>query len=184
MDAEARLGEAAMNIEPAHEISPAHFRRVMGRFATGVTVITARAGGEVRGMTANAFMSGSLDPPLCIVSVTKRAHMHGHLEAAGGFAVNILTVGQESYASHFAGRPVQGMKPAFADVAGIPTLADAAARIVAEIASTADCGDHTIFIGHIRWMAADDRPPLLFHAGRYAYLVPVHGEEAPHPEFW
>ena len=72
----------------------------------------------------------------------------------------------------------------FADVDGVPTLADASARIVAEIVSTADCGDHTIFVGHIRHMTADDRPPLLYHAGRFAYLVPAHGEDVPHPEFW
>ncbi len=171
-------------IEPAHEISAAHFRKVMGRFATGVTVITARDGDDVRGMTANAFMSGSLEPPLCIISVTKRAHMHGHLEAAGSFAVNILTIGQEDYATHFAGRPIPGLEVPFADVRGVPTIGDTSARIVADIASAADCGDHTIFIGHIRWMTADDRPPLLYHAGRYAYLVPAHGEDVPHPEFW
>jgi flavin reductase (DIM6/NTAB) family NADH-FMN oxidoreductase RutF len=171
-------------VEPAHEISPDHFRKVMSSFATGVTVITARAGGEVRGMTANAFMSGSLEPPLCIISVTKRAHMHGHLIEAGRFAVNILTVGQEDYASHFAGRPIPGLEVPFAEVKGIPTLAEASARIAAEVTTTYDCGDHTIFIGHILAMSADDRPPLLYHAGRYAYLVPAHGEEAPHPEFW
>jgi flavin reductase (DIM6/NTAB) family NADH-FMN oxidoreductase RutF len=171
-------------IEPAHEIGAAHFRKVMGRFATGVTVITARAGDDVRGMTANAFMSGSLEPPLCIISVTKRAHMHDHLPTAGSFAVNILTIGQEDYATHFAGRPIPGLEVPFAYVRGVPTIGDTSARIVADIASTADCGDHTIFIGHIRWMTADVRPPLLYHAGRYAYLVPAHGDDVPHPEFW
>ena len=58
------------------EIDPAHFRRVMSRFASGVTVITAGEPGQVRGMTATAFMSGSLEPPLCVVSIAKRAHMH------------------------------------------------------------------------------------------------------------
>ena len=82
----------------------------MGRFATGVTVITATVAGDTRGMTANAFMSGSLDPPLCVISVTKRAHMHGHLIAAGRFAVNILASGQEDYATHFAGRPIPGLR--------------------------------------------------------------------------
>ena len=61
---------------------------------------------------------------------------------------------------------------------------EATARIVADTASTADCGDHTLFIGHIRWMAADNRPPLLYHASRYAYLVAAPGEDVPQPEFW
>ena len=63
-------------------------------------------------MTANAFMSGSLEPPLCVVSVAKRAHMHGHLGAAGRFSVNILAAGQEDFATHFAGRPVPGLEVA------------------------------------------------------------------------
>lgn len=168
----------------ATEIEPAHFREVMGRFASGVTVITARAHGETRGMTANAFMSGSLEPPLCVVSVAKRAHMHDHLSAAGLFAVNILATGQEDLASHFAGRPVPGLDPNLVEIDGIPTLLDAAARITAAVAVTHDCGDHTIFIGHIRFMAADERPPLLYHASHYASLVPLRGKDTPMPEFW
>ncbi len=126
--------DGPMNMpEPAHEIDPAHFRRVMGRFATGVTVITARADGEVRGMTANAFMSGSLEPPLCIVSVTKRAHMHGHLIEAGAFAVNILADRPGGPTrTHFAGRPIPGLDVPFVDLKGVPTLADASACIVAD----------------------------------------------------
>jgi flavin reductase (DIM6/NTAB) family NADH-FMN oxidoreductase RutF len=83
----------------------------MGRFATGVTVIIAEANGETRGMTANAFMSGSLDPPLCVVSVARRAHMHNHLLAAKVFSVNVLAAGQEAYAGHFAGRPLPARSP-------------------------------------------------------------------------
>ena len=166
------------------EIEPAHFRAVMGRFASGVTVITARANGDTRGMTANAFMSGSLEPPLCVISVAKRAHMHAHLAAAGMFGVNILASGQEDLASHFAGRPVPGLKPSFADMDGVPTLAEAAARITAAVTAAHDCGDHTIFIGHIRDMASTERPPLLYHAGHYASLLPTRGEDTPLPEFW
>ncbi|MBV9702458.1 MAG: flavin reductase family protein, partial [Methylobacteriaceae bacterium] len=66
-------------------IDLALFRKVMGSFPTGVTVITTQAGGAPRGMTANAFMSGSLDPPLCVVCVAKRAHMHGYLLQTGRF---------------------------------------------------------------------------------------------------
>jgi len=76
-------------------IDPTLFRRAMSSFATGITVITTEVRGEIRGMTANAFMSGSLEPPLCIVSVGKRARMHGMLIAAGNFGVSILAQGQE-----------------------------------------------------------------------------------------
>ncbi len=170
--------------EPAHEIDPRHFRKVMGRFATGVTVITATAHGETRGMTANAFMSGSLEPPLCVVSVTKRAHMHDHLIAAGRFVVNILAVGQEDFANHYSGHPLPGLDPSFEPVAGVLALPMASAWITAEVVAEHDCGDHTIFIGHIRFMAADERPPLVYHAGRYASLVPTRDAVAPVPEFW
>ena len=71
------------------------FRRVMASFVTGVTVITTQVHGEIRGMTANAFMSGSLEPPLCVVSVGKKARMHAFLLESGHFGVNILARGQE-----------------------------------------------------------------------------------------
>ena len=174
-----------MNIAPPqHAIDAGHFRRVMGRFATGVTVITAEAHGERRGMTANAFMSGSLEPPLCVVSVAKRAHMHGHLTAAGRFGVNVLAAGQENLATHFAGRPVPNFHVPFHDAGGVPALPGTAALITAEVVATHDCGDHTIFIGHILSMAAGDKAPLLYHASRFAALVVLREEAPALPEFW
>ena len=171
-------------VEPRHAIEPAHFRHVMGRFASGVTVIAADADGDIRGMTANAFMSGSLDPPLCVVSIAKRAHMHGHLTAAGRFSVNILAAGQEDLASHFAGKPIPGLRVTFRDVGGIPAVPGASALITAELAANHDCGDHTIFVGHILTMVADERPPLLYHASHFAALVPLREDAPALPEFW
>jgi flavin reductase (DIM6/NTAB) family NADH-FMN oxidoreductase RutF len=173
-----------MKVGQIEAIGPAHFRRVMSRFATGVTVIVASANGETRGMTANAFMSGSLDPPLCVVSIGHRAHMHLHMQAARSFSVNILAAGQEDYASHFAGRPVLGLSASFASLADVPILAGASAHIAAEITAKHSCGDHTIFIGCIHAMATDERPPLLFHAGHYAVLGPSRAADTPVPEFW
>lgn len=171
-------------VDPPNNVDPDHFRQVMGRFATGVTVIAARVGEKTRGMTANAFMSGSLNPPLCVVSVAKRARMHDHLASAGAFSVNILAAGQEPVATHFAGRPVAGLDVTFGELDGCPTIAGASATIAAVVEATHDCGDHTIFIGHIGAMVADKQPPLLYHAGRFAALVPLR-EAAPElPEFW
>jgi flavin reductase (DIM6/NTAB) family NADH-FMN oxidoreductase RutF len=110
--------------------------------------------------------------------------MHAHLLEAGRFAVNILAAGQVDFANHFAGRLVPGLAASFAEVDGIPTLADASARITADVVVSHDCGDHTIFIGHIATMQADDRLPLLYHDGRYAAMMPTHGPETPLPEFW
>jgi flavin reductase (DIM6/NTAB) family NADH-FMN oxidoreductase RutF len=171
-------------VQPLTSIDPAHFRQVMGRFATGVTIIVADVAGDTRGMTANAFMSGSLEPPLCVVSIAKRAHMHGHLAAAGRFSVNVLAAGQENLATHFAGRPVPGLSVAFDTIDGIPAIGGMVATIAAEVAAEHDCGDHTIFIGRIISMTAHDRPPLVFHASRFAALVPLREEAPSLPEFW
>ena len=101
------------------------FRRVMASFVTGVTVITTQVRGEVRGMTANAFLSGSLEPPLCVVSVGKKARMHGFLLEAGHFGVNILARGQEDLIGHFAGRPVEGLDPKYEYAGDTPVFAHA-----------------------------------------------------------
>ena len=157
--------------EQAPSIDASLFRRVMGWFASGVTVITAECSGEVRGMTANAFMSGSLNPPLILVSVGKRASMHAHLRDAGRFAVNILCAGQDEIGHHFAGRSLPAYAPEFVHIGGIPTLGGVATVITAETVATHECGDHTLFVGHILSMTADDSPPLVYHAGRFGALA-------------
>src|SRR5258708_11876031 len=113
-----------------------------------------------------------------------RAQMHGHLIAAGGFAVNILASGQEEYATHFSGRPIPGLIVDLHPVGMVMIIAEASAWMTAETAATHDCGDHTVFVGHIRQMEADQRPPLIYHAGRYAALVPMREAALPVPEFW
>jgi flavin reductase (DIM6/NTAB) family NADH-FMN oxidoreductase RutF len=174
-----------MDQDARTEIDPRTFRRVMGRFATGVTVITADEGDHVRGMTANAFMSGSLEPPLCVVSVAKRAHMHALLETAERFGVNILADGQEDLSDHFSGRPDPRLTIGFERIDGVPVLAEACGRIAAEIVARHDCGDHTIIVGHVLHMDANDRPPLLYHAGRYGALIHRRTDhDVALPEFW
>src|SRR5208282_150730 len=118
------------------------FRRAMASFVTGVTVVTTQVRGEIRGMTANAFMSGSLDPPLCVISVAKKAHMHAFLIEAGHFGVNILARGQESLIGHFAGRPVEGIDPVYEYAGDTPVFAHANATLAAKVTTRHDCGDH------------------------------------------
>jgi flavin reductase (DIM6/NTAB) family NADH-FMN oxidoreductase RutF len=146
------------------------FRRVMGRFATGVTVITAEAEDGVRGMTANAFMSGSLTPPLCIISVAIKARLHDALLKTPRFGVSMLAQGQEEISRHFAGQGLAQPDPCFEHVAGVPVLSGVSAVIAAEIVAHHDCGDHSLFIGHVLGMRDEDRPPLVFHGGKYATL--------------
>lgn len=160
------------------------FRRIMGRFATSVTVITAAADGNTRGMTANAFMSGSFDPPLCVISIAKRANMHDHLIAAGAFGVNFLAAGQENLAMHFAGRQLPDLEVAFGDHHGIPGIIGVSALITAAVSARHECGDHSLFVGAIISMRADDRPPLLYHASHFAALVPLREAAPAALEFW
>jgi flavin reductase (DIM6/NTAB) family NADH-FMN oxidoreductase RutF len=146
------------------------FRRVMGRFATGVTVITAEAEDGVRGMTANAFMSGSLSPPLCIILVAIKARLHDALAKTEHFGVSVLAQGQEDISQHFAGQGVAQPDLCFEHVAGVPVLSGVSAVIASRIEARHDCGDHSLFIGHILGMRDEGRPPLVFHAGKYASL--------------
>src|SRR5580698_4972787 len=125
------------------------FRRVMASFVTGVTVVTTQVRGEIRGMTANAFMSGSLEPPLCVVSVGKKARMHAFLLESGHFGVNILARGQEALIGHFAGRPVEGIDPKYEYAGDTPLFAHAISSIAAKVMARHECGDHSLFIGHI-----------------------------------
>ena len=171
-----------------HKLAPADgklFRRVMGRFATGVTVITAEAEGGVRGMTANAFMSGSLVPPLCIVSVGKKARLHVALERTGHFGVSILAQGQEAISRHFAGQGVDRPELLFEHMHGVPVLAHVCAAVASIVEARHDCGDHSLFIGRIVGMRDDGRPPLVYHAGKYASL---HYKQTVSPDqeidFW
>jgi len=151
-------------------IPPALFRKVMSRFATGVTVVTTDVGGEVFGMTANAFMAGSLTPPLCIVSIARGAKMHARLTESGKFGVSFLSEHQAPEAQHFAGRAFAPVEPVFGRLGDVSVLAGSVGVVAADILSTAPCGDHTIFVGHITHLAVEDHAPLLFYGGRYAAL--------------
>lgn len=161
------------------------FRRVMGRFTTGVTVITADAEGAVRGMTANAFMSGSLAPPLCIIAIAKKARMHAVLANGRHFGVSMLAQGQEPVSQYFAGQGAAQPDLCFEHISGVPVLAKVSAAIAASIEAQHDCGDHTIFIGRIISLRDGGRPPLVYHSGKYASL---HYKEtiSPNPviDFW
>lgn len=169
----------------AASIDPALFRRVMGAFPTGVTVITAEAEEGVRGMTANAFMSGSLHPPLCIISVSKKARMHELLEKAGHFGVSMLAKGQEDVSQHFARQGATEPDLSFEHIDGIPVLANVCASIASTVAAKHDCGDHTLFIGRIVGMRDYGKPPLAYHGGKYAELLYRKNMPADHAvDFW
>jgi flavin reductase (DIM6/NTAB) family NADH-FMN oxidoreductase RutF len=159
------------------------FRRALGRFATGVIVLTVGSRRTPHAMTANAFMSGSLRPALVVVSVGRKARMHRRLAGVRRFGVSILGEGQEPASRHFAGQAVAGFSPAFGELAGVPVLASAAVVIAARIAHRYGCGDHTLVVGEVEELAVNPpAPPLLYYDGRYGKLEPFVEPPGRRPE--
>ncbi len=158
----------------------------MASFVTGVTVVTTQVRGEVRGMTANAFMSGSLDPPLCVISVGMKARMHAFLLEAGHFGVNILARGQEPLINHFAGRPSENVDVKYEYAGDTPLFAEANATIAATVTARHPCGDHSLFVGRIFALRhADNLSPIVLHVGRLASLLHSHQQTIwPTLDFW
>jgi flavin reductase (DIM6/NTAB) family NADH-FMN oxidoreductase RutF len=148
------------------------FRRTLGMFATGVTVLTCRSGDQVHGMTANAFMSVSLQPPLVLVSIDRRARMSALLHEGTRFAVNVLEAGQAALSDHFARRAVEGSpEPRFELVHDTPLVEGALAHLVARVVRSYWGGDHSLFLGQVAYARYGKGEPLLFHGGRYERLV-------------
>lgn len=150
----------------------------MGMFATGVTVVTAEYEGEVHGMTANAFSSVSLDPPLILVCLKRGAHMEQVLQHGVRFAVNFLSAEQEDLSRHFAGGYGLDHVPdfGFRSFCEMPILEDAMCTVACEGHDLYDGGDHVILVGKVIGITeADDRQePLLFWKGRYHGLHKVN----------
>ena len=144
------------------------FRDALGRFATGVTIVTAVDGKKTHGMTANAFVSVSLDPPLVLVSLDNRSKIHRVLSSAGWYGVSVLAEDQRALSEHFAGRGVGG--PRFVTRAGTPLVEGAIAFFVVRVIDIHRAGDHTLYIGAVEHYEARNDRPLLFYAGRYEQL--------------
>src|SRR4051812_44572437 len=106
----------------------AAYRRTMGCFASGVTVVTTEAGGEVRGMTANGFISVSMEPPLVLVSLACKTRLHQLLAESGRYVVNVLAEEHEALSWHFAGAPIEHVEPSFSFHDGLPLLDGALAH--------------------------------------------------------
>jgi flavin reductase len=154
------------------------FRGVMGRFATGVTVMTTRADGVPHGMTANAVSSVSLDPLLVLVCVERDTVMADRVVEAGAFALNVLAEGQAAVSDRFADPDRPDGEPQFADlgvdraVTGSPILTDAPAWLDCRVWATYDGGDHLIVVGEVAALAeTGDEAPLIYYRGGYRTVV-------------
>lgn len=146
------------------------FRTAMGRFATGVTVITTKLGDEVKGMTANAFMSVSLDPALVLISIDNNAHLNNYVEQSGKFAVSILSRDQQDMSAYFAGQVQTERKIEFKWFNGMPTIEDSLVNLTCDVHNTVVAGDHTLYIGEVTDVCIVDGEPLAFYTGKYNNL--------------
>ncbi|AFZ66693.1 flavin reductase family protein [Deinococcus peraridilitoris] len=149
---------------PAHE-----FRQTLGRWASGVTIVTVSHGTEVHGMTASAFLSVSLDPPLILVAIDRGAHMHGALEEADRFGVSILSNTQRELSNHFARRGGE-MEVPWVDFEGLPLIGGAIAQLVCRRTERHAGGDHTLFVGEVEYSRYTDDDPLVYFRGQYHEL--------------
>ena len=156
-----------------HGVEAPLFRQLLGRFATGVTVVTTRMrGGDPIGMTASSVASVSLGPPLVLVSVDQSHEMHGALEAASPFVLNVLAADQEALSRRFAAdEPNRFGGVGFKiNKQGIAVLDGVLAHIECEKQTAFAAGDHTVFIGLVVGGSVTDRRPLLYYRGGYAGL--------------
>jgi flavin reductase (DIM6/NTAB) family NADH-FMN oxidoreductase RutF len=146
-------------------------RRTLGMFATGVTVITTLQSEQVHGMTANAFMSVSLEPPLVLISVDRRTKMCGLLHEGRRYGVSVLCETQSALSDRFAGRREEDLpQPRFDLVRETPLVDGALAHFVARIERSYWGGDHSLFLGRVEYARQNPGTPLLFHGGRYERL--------------
>jgi flavin reductase (DIM6/NTAB) family NADH-FMN oxidoreductase RutF len=154
-------------------IDPRELRNVMGNFATGVTIITTKdATGKPFGLTANAFSSLSLDPPLLLICVDKKVDCYACFEETKVFGVNFLSEGQDDLSTRFATKGIEKFEgvPYKLGQLGVALLDGAVAHIECKLANAYEGGDHTIYIGEIQNAAVLSDRPLLFFRGKYFKL--------------
>lgn len=143
-------------------------RNGFGRFATGVTIVTAQTQDGPIGITANSFSSVSLDPPLVMWSIGRHSRRFAAFASAEHFAIHVLGAEQADLCRRFArsGHDFSGVELT-CSAEGAPLLPDALARFECQIASRIDAGDHLVLLGRVLRMSARDGEPMVFAGGRY-----------------
>ena len=175
-------------------IDTMEFRRALGHFATGVTVVTyaPAEADEFRGTTVNSFTSVSLEPPLVLVSLGRQTRAAAALQPGSRYAVNVLHHGQRDLAMHFAGRPQPGTRAGWETRSGVPHLAGCAAHFRCAAQDVHGAGDHVLVVGLVEEFQAYGHAPLLFYRGAFEQLPspaasePDAGREILYdfPELW
>jgi flavin reductase (DIM6/NTAB) family NADH-FMN oxidoreductase RutF len=154
-------------------VDPDLFRSVLGRFASSVTVLSARdASGKDHGMTVSAFASVSLDPPLVLACVDKTASIYSTLQATDAIGISILSEAQESSSRRFAEKDADRFDDLEIErgAKGVALLKGASAHLECRIIARHDGGDHTIYVASVEKASAHDGRPLLYYRGGYTQL--------------
>ena len=156
-------------------LSKQDLKNAFARWATGVTIVTARSGDRIHGMTVSAFTEVSLDPPLVLVCIDKTSSTQVVIAEGKVFAVNILERGQADLSSRFASKEVEDRRFDGLDyqtgVTGAPLLAGTVANLDCRLTMTHDAGDHFIFVGEVVDLRLFDGEPLMFHDRGYRGLA-------------
>ena len=167
----------------ANDVAAEEFRAAMGSFAAGVTIITTLdASGTPQAVTATAFSSVSLSPPLCLVCIAKRTRTYQPLLLKGSFAVNILRAEQEWLSTRFASSPIDRFKSVAWEpgaVTGCPIIAGALVSLECRVVEVHSGGDHDIFLGSPKSIRVNEGAPLVYWRGSYSSLPPAPVAEAP-----
>ena len=154
--------------EVSSQIDPYALREAFGSFATGVTVLTTRTEAGDHGMTANAFMSVSLNPPLLCISLDRKSKLLDKVRTAGRYAVNVLASEMEPLALHFAGKKNPTLTGVLESRDGLPILPKASAIFLTDVVQEIEAGDHVMFLGQITDFENNrEKPPLLFSGGKF-----------------
>jgi 3-hydroxy-9,10-secoandrosta-1,3,5(10)-triene-9,17-dione monooxygenase reductase component len=188
-------GEPAAGGTDATALDSRALRNALGAFATGVTIVTTRnADGLDVGVTANSFNSVSLNPPMVLWSLSRKAMSLSSFQQSPCFAVHVLAADQDDLSRLFATQGASKFQQLVVTrgFGNVPLIDGCAARFQCRTAFSYDAGDHIIFVGEVQAFEAFQRPPLLFHAGRYALAVEktatpaagvVEPADDPGPEF-
>ncbi len=164
-----------MKSTSAEDFDPKDYRRTLGQFATGVTIITTRSQeGRAIGLTVNSFTSVSLEPPLVLWCLVRQSPNLQAFQETSHFAVNILAAGQHGLSRRFASPVPDKFEsvPWEEGKARVPLLAGVAAQFVCRKVGQFDGGDHVIFLGQVEEYRRSEEKPLVFHSGRYRCVTP------------
>ena len=157
-------------------INAEEFRAAMGAWPSGVTIITARAGDKIHGMTVSDFSGASLDPPLALVCASKSSHTTEMIQEGENFGVNVLRVEQDGLSNKFASKKEEWSRfdgvETFEGKTGAPLLQDALVNLDCRLVAVHDAGDHVLCVGEIESTTVNDGAPLLYFRGGYGRFEP------------